>query len=334
MSQDSSGQLDREQRTPFLRIRNAPAIRWIGIGITVAAVIFYILYIRRNIESIPPLSWTWATVQTLGVSLGLQCIAILGGAIAWIVLLRGSGGFAPAGHGLSIYLISQFGKYIPGNVGQHVGRVTLAQSESVRATPVLISMSVEVVVSILASLLVVLVSLTASNEPLHLASQLVPTPRIIGVVAFIIASGIAVGWWIIRYKPGPFRTLLSKDDGRFPGFLILTGALALHTLAILVIGAILILLGSGLYGIAAPYIQVCGVYALAWVLGYLTPGAPAGLGIREVILVAGLSPFYGPSAAAIALIHRLIVTGADALMLGVGFILRRTSSVRMPADMR
>jgi uncharacterized membrane protein YbhN (UPF0104 family) len=332
MSQESAGQIDREKSPTLWRLRNSPAVRWIGIGITAAALLFFILYIRRNLDSIPPLTWTGETFQTLGASLVLQCLALLGGATAWIVLLRGSGGLIPNGRGLSIYFVGQFGKYVPGNVSQHVGRVALAQSDAIRTIPILIAMSLEVVVSILASLLIVLVLLTASDEPLRLVGQMVPAPGFLGVVALLIVSGLAIGWSIIRFRPGPFRTLLSDDEGKFPSFPFLTGALAIHTSAILLIGAILVLLGSGLYGYTAPYIQVCGVYAFAWVVGYLTPGAPAGLGIREVLLVAGLSPFYGPSAAAIALIHRLIVTGADALMLSVGLILRRGSLERVSAE--
>lgn len=334
MSQASPKSNDREQSQTLWRLRNSRVIRWLGVGITAAAILFFILYIRRNLDSIPSLTWTAETFQTLGASLVLQSLALLGGAIAWIVLLRGSGALVPRGRGLSIFFVGQFGKYVPGNVGQHVGRIALAQSDGIRTIPILIAISLEVVVSILASLLIVFVSLAGSDQPLRLVGQLAPAPWLLGVITLLIASGLVVGWGIIRFKPGPFRRLLSEDEGQFPSFLHLTGALAIHTTAILVISAIIVLLGSGLYGYTAPYIQVCGVYAIAWVVGFLTPGAPAGLGVREVILVAGLSTFYGPSAAAIALIHRLVVTGADALMLGTGLLLRRGGMERLPADLR
>lgn len=332
MTQESSEKFDREKNSILWRVRNSPAVRWIGIVITAAALLFFVLYIRRNLDSIPPLTWTAETFRTIGASLVLQCLALLGGAIAWTLLLRGSGGMVAIGRGLSIYFVAQFGKYIPGNVSQHVGRVALAQSDAIRTVPVLIAMYLEIVVSILASLLVVLISLTASDAPLLLIGELIPASGLIAVVTLLIASGLVVGWSIIRFRPGPFRTLLSENEGKFPGYPFLTGSLAIHTLAILIIGAVIILLGLGLYGHTAPYLQVCGIYALAWVAGYLTPGAPAGLGVREVILIVGLSPFYGPSAAAIALIHRLVVTGADALMLGIGMLLRRRGLKTVSAE--
>lgn len=30
---------------------------------------------------------------------------------------------------------------------------------------------------------------------------------------------------------------------------------------------------------------VCGAYVVAWLIGFITPGAPAGVGVREVILL-------------------------------------------------
>lgn len=331
-TEESTGPMNRGQPTTVLRIGVAPAFRWIGIGITVLALLSFLLYLRRNLESLPALRLNWALIQTLGASLMVQSCALLGGAIAWIVLLRGSGGVTSAVRGLSIYLVAQFGKYIPGNVGHHIGRVALSQSDGIRTIPVLMAMSIEIIGSMLAALLVVIVSLTASQQPIQLLGQVVPAPRLLGAVGLLVAVGLAAGWWIIRFKPGPFRALLSSDDGRVPSLLPLMAALVLHTTAILMIGANVILLGSALYGHTAPYLRVVGVYALAWIVGYLTPGAPAGLGIREVILVAGLAPFYGPGAAAIALIHRLVVTGSDALVLGVGLFLRRGPLLRVAEE--
>jgi uncharacterized membrane protein YbhN (UPF0104 family) len=72
-----------------------------------------------------------------------------------------------------------------------------------------------------------------------------------------------------------------------------------------------------------PFAAWCGWLALAWVVGYVTPGAPGGLGLREAVLVLGLSPVVGDAEAmAVALAYRLVTIVADALLAGGGFLLR------------
>ena len=68
--------------------------------------------------------------------------------------------------------------------------------------------------------------------------------------------------------------------------------------------------------------------AAAWLLGFLIPGAPGGLGIREFVLVLGLTPLVGEAQAALdALMFRLVTVSGDTLMSAVGTVwLRRQST--------
>ncbi|QSX36832.1 lysylphosphatidylglycerol synthase domain-containing protein [Shewanella sedimentimangrovi] len=88
-------------------------------------------------------------------------------------------------------------------------------------------------------------------------------------------------------------------------------------------------LGSGA---AANFWLLTGSFALAWVAGFVTPGAPAGLGIRETIMVTLLEPAYGPGAAlSLALLLRLITSLGDALAFLAGLWLNRRQRSRTPA---
>jgi glycosyltransferase 2 family protein len=64
---------------------------------------------------------------------------------------------------------------------------------------------------------------------------------------------------------------------------------------------------------------VTGVYALAWLLGFVVPFVPSGLGIREAVLVGFLAPQFGvPAATLIAVTLRLANTFGD--LLAVWFV--------------
>lgn len=95
--------------------------------------------------------------------------------------------------------------------------------------------------------------------------------------------------------------------------------------AVLAYAVNFILLGSALaamtFTLADPPLTTLplaiGAFALSWVGGYLVPGAPAGLGVREGILVALLSPSVD-RALPIVLGFRLATTLGDLLSFGLG----------------
>jgi uncharacterized membrane protein YbhN (UPF0104 family) len=75
-----------------------------------------------------------------------------------------------------------------------------------------------------------------------------------------------------------------------------------------------------------PFSAWCGWLSLAWIVGYVTPGAPAGIGLREAVLVLGLSPALGESEAlALALLYRLVTTIADGALAAFGFLDRKAT---------
>lgn len=57
---------------------------------------------------------------------------------------------------------------------------------------------------------------------------------------------------------------------------------------------------------------VLSSFAIAWSIGFITPGAPSGIGIREAILLLLLIPLSGEGPALIlALLFRLVTIGGD-----------------------
>ena len=74
---------------------------------------------------------------------------------------------------------------------------------------------------------------------------------------------------------------------------------------------------------AAPLSLSVVVFAVAWVAGLITPGAPGGLGVRESIITLGLGGVIGePAALTAALMHRAVSVTGDAIAFGLGCALR------------
>ena len=68
--------------------------------------------------------------------------------------------------------------------------------------------------------------------------------------------------------------------------------------------------------------STAAIYILAWLIGFAIPGAPGGLGVREVFIVVNLTPATGePKALVFALMMRLASTIGDVLFFVVGICL-------------
>jgi hypothetical protein len=69
---------------------------------------------------------------------------------------------------------------------------------------------------------------------------------------------------------------------------------------------------------------IVGAYALSWVVGFLTPGAAAGLGVRETLLVVLLSGVF-PSGLVLltALLFRVVTTVGDLVFYVIALLYER-----------
>jgi hypothetical protein len=69
-----------------------------------------------------------------------------------------------------------------------------------------------------------------------------------------------------------------------------------------------------------------GAYAFAWLVGFVVPFVPSGLGIREATLVALLTPYLGAAGAtALAVALRLANIAGDLVAIGAIEVLRRST---------
>ena len=89
-----------------------------------------------------------------------------------------------------------------------------------------------------------------------------------------------------------------------------------------------ILMGVNLYWLAGLFVDgpvplglasFIGLGAGAWLIGFITPGAPGGVGVRETLLVMFLTPSLGAGAAiGTTLSFRIVSVVADGLAFPVG----------------
>ena len=249
-------------------------------------------------------------------SIIVALIAYLVSAYEWTLILKMIGGRIGWSKGISIFLFSIFGRYIPGGIWAALGRVYLCRLEGVPDSRSSMSILLEQAYPVISACLVFVISLLFWNDagPLARMSPLLLTlPLLILFLhpkPFLRIINPVLRW----YGKGPVNISLS-----FRNMLVLTGYYAFSWL----IG------GIAFYAFVRAFYQlelssipvIIGIYAFSFTAGYLAFLAPAGLGVREGILTVLLSLFIPtPIAIGVALLSRLWLVGVELIILLMLFL--------------
>lgn len=287
-----------------------------GSILCIVSIVFFSGIVRRHWDSISSIEWDQSILRGNATALLLYIATYPVMALAWGLALRALGTSIPFPRRLRIVLLSQFGKYLPGNVGQHVGRVALARDAGIAMPKAISSVLVDTLAVMVAAALCSLPVLDIAWVSLRRSSTaILHTVALLGCLLVLAAAlAFAVRWFrrfaleqigLLRviYVEKRYHFLLGAALGYCVNFLL--GALALLAIAH----------GLAPGGTSFAIIRVTGVYAAAWLLGFLVPGAPAGLGIREVVLFLGLTPILGaPSATTSSALLRVVTTLGDGIL--------------------
>lgn len=292
--------------------------------IGIASIGFFIWYVAGQDYSRVERLLTWRAVPALLSSFGLYIAAHLIIVVNWAVLLGEEGRRVGWLRAATVTMISQLAKYIPGNVAQHVGRVAYGIKAGISSARLAGAMFFEVVITVFMALVLVTFFAAANPETVGRAYDRLALVLEIGATVPIVLGvlvGVAIAVPVLHRLP----TSMAFAGKAFPGKReIITSAMLMAT-GLVVIGMsfeVLVDIGGPLDG--TPTFTFAVVYICAWLAGFLFPGPPAGLGVRELVIVALLSPFFdGGVAAALTIAHRFLTAIGDLSAFAVGAIMNR-----------
>ena len=300
--------------------------QWIGWIIAALSLIWFGVQIGSHSTIFNRIDEFSLLSVVLAACLYVLSAIILG--IAWWLLLRGAGEscLSPV-NAVSITCVTQIGKYLPGNVAQHIGRVFLVANYGLSKSSALFSIFMESLWAMAIASLVALIAVwTAGTRVLNEIPEVPEWWILLGLCSVTMMAPLfgqrffkmAARWWSKR-QGVEFRVI------RMPPLSIFWLVGCLYIANYFVLGVILSMIAQTIFHADdGGVLFLSGVFAVAWVTGFVTPGAPAGLGVREVVLVAALSPVYGEdTAVGIAAILRVVTLLGDGLVLLLGLALRR-----------
>jgi hypothetical protein len=304
--------------------------RLLGLLLGVAATIAVAVYAARTFHE-QDLSRYLSAGAIGGIAIAAIAYSIIIplSALAWREMLRDLKVRREWSELGIIMSVTQLAKYIPGNLGQHIGRAAMAINRGVPLRAYGVSVACEAVLAVVAATAVGLTGfgLTAPGlEIPHVGSaRLAPYLAlfICVFVAMFIAGRRALPRMLARFSAGGPPVSLPRNRTLIFALFVYVANYVVFGTGVTAMAAML------LPGQNSHWLLLTGGFALAWVVGFFAPGAPAGLGVREGLLLALLQSSYTRvDALAIVIAMRIATTAGDVLCFAVGGAAHLVRTVR------
>ncbi len=266
------------------------AAEWLGRLLSLAGVL---IIARELTQLVDDNSWHslqqriqlwWLVLPVLYVAGGMALGA------AWCALLRQQGIRVATVWGLSVHGRSQLAKYVPGNIFHFAGRQAMAMAAGLPARPVLATTLWELAGQAMVAAWVGLLALSLLWPTAAPYLPLVMLPLLLFFSLLLVRVGhtatLKAMYWQLAF--------------------------------LLVFVLLMLALFFSFRAVSVSWLhigQLAGVFAAAWLLGFVVPGAPGGIGVRELVLLWGLSGFMAEEQVLLLVVAgRLLTTIGDVLV--------------------
>jgi glycosyltransferase 2 family protein len=297
--------------------------RWFHWIALVGVVIGLALAVRSQWDAIGDLDWEGSWPILLGSAALFAAAPLAQASTSWIIL-RLLGARAPFGEAMAIWANSYVLRYAPSGALAVVYRVRERERVNATREQIIVSEAYENLGSMTAGACALLIGFAALGTVPPWLGLAVAVPVVVVAVA---VRPRFLGRWAqaLARRFGVEAPLLR---GRH-----LTVVVLVNLCAWIATGAGFLALLNGLTDEPTPGLTwAIATYSVAYLVGFVVPFLPGGLGAREGTLVAVVAPGYGLGpATGIALATRLAVTLGEAIavcLIWLGYVASRALTRR------
>lgn len=303
-------------------------VKWLWIGLVALAVVAFAITRRQVIVQ----DLARFSPPELAAVAGLLVLGKLGMNAAMLLATRHCAIALSHRDGFYMYNLAQLAKYVPGSIWQFVSRIAMLRARQAPAAAIRDSILAENGWVVGSALLIGVVLLGLAQpaffQRLLEAMGRVP-PALAAPLAAVLLLAPAVALTVarprLRSRASRLRPWLVRLRPPWPAWsILLLGWFALGVSFWLCLRPFL--------GAGPAWPAVIGVYCLAWVAGYLVPFAPAGLGVREVVLALALDPYIAADTSLVVVaVHRVLYLLVEVLLALVALALGPDPAAAPPA---
>jgi hypothetical protein len=306
------------KRTQFLKIS--------GYAVSMLLLIYFIVFVSRNFsaESLRPFGAPTTLVYMGVASLIYGLIVPLAG-WAWSQLLAGMGEYWTNRQTIAMIGATQIAKYIPGNVAQIAGRATLAISKGMNPGVFGATVLIETLLTMAAAVFIGLACWLIAGEHYD-ALDTAFWHTLVTLCAGLLCGALGMVM-LLKFLPALRRHTRWAGrwipaEMRIPNIRIICKTSVIYCLSYIVVGLSFWVVACSLVETTPGYFYLSATFALAWIIGFIAPGLPAGLGTREgVMTVLLMGKFTAPDILNLMIGMRLVTITGDLLVFGTAAVL-------------
>lgn len=227
-------------------------------------------------------------------------------ALGWFTLIQSGikkGKPIKCAEAVIIFGKTHIAKYIPGNIFHYTSRHIFAKEKDLSDSYLIQTTILEIIIVISISIIFSLFSIRESAKVVFEFYPAVASLLSFGIVIAIVAICIVVVWFFKERFLAVWQQIhigiLLKSFGLY---------LLFYCINILFFFGMIYVVSPN-YSLNIDLIRlIIGGYSLGWLLGFLVPGAPGGIGIREAVLMALLAGIMHQALLLVVIILFRIVT--------------------------
>jgi hypothetical protein len=260
-------------------------LHWFGSALAIGGIVFVGIRLCSYAAELDFSRFSLADYALIGALAATYGAANLFLALAWCRCLAQLGATERRIGAIKIYGMSQLAKYVPGNIFHLAGRQAMGMAAGYRPKVLAQSMAWELGSIALAGALFGWLVL-----PRLLPALTLPFALLLMCVSCVVIA-MACRRWVGRHAAAALSWQLC--------FLTVSAAVFVVLLELLT--------GFQFLGFQR-WLLAGGAYTFAWLVGLVTPGAPAGVGVRELILLMVLDGIAADHVLLMAVLFGRVVT--------------------------
>ena len=296
------------------------ALKIIGNIVMIAALAFVVKKLLDMDISFSQLS-EGRVVCALVLCFVIQTVIIICSCYPWLVFTRSlSGRKIPFSAAMPVYTQSNLYKYLPGNVFQYVGRNQLAADMEISHVDVACATVLDVLFCVFWTAVISVIML--GGRIAELLSKYGRNLLIVGAVGIVIVIALILA---VRMKfRDKFKAYISRYSKAFSKenrpmllrgvfYYLLQNAVS----AAMYMGCLALIVPQADTG---ELTALTGAFLFAWIIGFVTPGAPGGIGIREGVMLFVCGDSFADRIVLFVLVMRIGSVFADVAAFVIGKI--------------
>lgn len=298
-------------------------IKYLGNIVTIFAIFFVFKQLLSNGVEYQSLFKT-KNILPMILVITVQAIIVVTNTYPWKKLVEMlSNKKLPISTTIQVYVKANIMKYVPGNVFQYVGRNELAVSQNISHIKVATATVLDVGMTVLSALFISLLFLF--NDIWDFVLHYVKPIMLLSIL-FIFIAILAI--LVVLFKK---RLIIffqkNKDIFRKENLLVLLKCFIYYVTVMLVSSLMYMIVYLFILDqqvSTALFLKLFSAYTLSWLVGFVTPGAPAGIGIKEAVMVSVSGGMVEPSTIALSMIVlRILATISDVLAFAMVTLIAR-----------